>query len=83
MKSYKQAWCALWSAVAAVGFGLPILESSAIGVLLALGLLLVLCWPARQILPVVTPGWPSLTVAVGILAVGVLLGLAPARATPS
>ena len=69
MRTYSQAWRAFWSAVAAVGFGLAVLELSVVGVLLTLGLLLVLCQLARLLLPDLTPGWPSLTVAFGILAV--------------
>ena len=69
MRTYKRAWCVFWSAVAAVGFGLALLESSAIGALLTLGLLLVICWLGRQALPGVRPGWSSLTVALGMLSV--------------
>jgi hypothetical protein len=69
MRTYSQAWRAFWSAVAAVGFGLAVLEVSVVGVVLTLGLLLVLCQLTRLLLPDVTPGWPSLTVAFGILTV--------------
>jgi len=67
MRTYSGAWNALWLVVAAVGLGLAMLELSVVGVLLTLGLLLGLFRLARHLLPEVTPGWPSLSVAVGIL----------------
>jgi hypothetical protein len=69
MTTYKRAWGTFWSAVAAGGFGLALLEWPAVGVLLTLSLLLVLCWAVRHVLPDQTPGWSPLTAAVGILAV--------------
>jgi hypothetical protein len=46
-----------------------VLEWSAIGVLLTLGLLVLVCWLVSHLLPDAVPGWQSLPVAVGILAV--------------
>ena len=69
MRTYNRAWSAFWSVVAVVGLGLAMLESSAIAALLTLGLLLALAWLVRHLMPDLMPGWPSLTVAVGILAV--------------
>src|SRR3954451_5521418 len=67
MRTYSRAWNALWLVVAALGLGLAMLELSVVGVLLTLGLLLGLVRLTRQLLPEVTPGWPALSVAVGIL----------------
>ena len=93
MRTYQRAWCAFWSAVAAVGFGLAVLESSAIGALLALGLLVVICWLGRQALLTLRPGWSSLTLALGMLTVwsfcwvspslGLLVVMAAALSSPT
>ncbi|MCW2847334.1 MAG: hypothetical protein JWR90_1308 [Marmoricola sp.] len=69
LTTYKRAWGAFWSAVAAGGFGLALLEWPAVGVFLTLGMLLVLCWSVAHLLPDQTLGWSPLTAAVGILAV--------------
>jgi hypothetical protein len=69
MKIYNRIWSAFWSVAAAVGLGLAMLESSAIAALLILGLLLALAWLVRHLMPDLMPGWPSMTVAIGILAV--------------
>jgi len=68
MRTYTRAWSAFWSVASAVGLGLAILESSAIAALLTLGLLLALAWLVRHLMPELMPGWPSTTVALGILA---------------
>lgn len=78
MRTYIRAWSAFWSVVAAAGLGLAMLESSAIAALLTLGLLLALAWLVRHLMPDLMPGWPSTTVALGILAVLSFSGVVPA-----
>jgi hypothetical protein len=74
---YKRAWSVFWSSVAAVGFAVALLELSVIGVLLTLGLLLLLCGLVRHLFPDASLGWPSLTVAFGILTVGSFCWVSP------
>lgn len=69
MRTYTRAWSAFWSVASAVGLGLAMVESSAIAALLTLGMLLALDWLVRHLMPDLMPGWPSTTVAVGVLAV--------------
>ena len=51
MRLYERAWRGVWCVVAALAVGLAVLEASAIGVLLALGLVFALCWVVRYLLP--------------------------------
>ena len=80
MRLYERLWRGFWAGVATIGVGVGLLAWSVLGVLLALGSLVVLCWLTRQVLANIVPGsltWgttlggllQSLTVAAGILAV--------------
>jgi hypothetical protein len=80
VRLYERLWRGFWAVVATIGVGVGLLAWSVLGVLLALGSLVVLCWLTRQVLANIVPGSPawgttlggllqSLTVAVGILAV--------------
>jgi hypothetical protein len=69
MRRYERAWCCLWLPLAALGVALGVLETSAIDVLLILGLLLTFGGLVRSLLP---PGVSSprpLTLAIGMLTV--------------
>ena len=66
---YTRVWGIFWYVVAAVGLAVALFELSVMGVLLTLGMLLLLCGLVRHLFPYAPPGWPPLTVAVGILVV--------------
>ena len=80
MRVYEKVWRGTCAVVATMGLGVGLLEWSALGVLLTLVPLAVLCWLLRQVFSDVIPGsssWSaspshlrqSLAVAIGILAV--------------
>ena len=80
MRHYEKVWRGTCAVVATMGVGVGLLEWSALGVLLTLVPLAVLCWLIRQVLSDLVPGlssWSaspshlrqSLAVAIGILAV--------------
>ncbi len=71
MRLYERAWRGVWSVVAALSVGLAVLETSAIGVLLVLGLVCALCWVVRYLLPEALRGPHPLTVAIGLLTLAV------------
>jgi hypothetical protein len=89
MRLYERLWRGFWSVVAAIGVGVGVLEWSAIGVLLILGPLVVLCCVVQHLLPDIVPGssrWSatrgglrqSLRVAIGILTVWSFVWVLPA-----
>ena len=71
MRVYERVWRGVWSVVAALAVGLAVLETSAIGVLLVLGLVFALCWVVRYLLPEALRGPPPLTVTIGLLSLAV------------
>ncbi len=77
MRTYHHAWCAFWSTVMVIGVGLAVLQWSAIGAFITLGLLYALCRLVRHLLPHVAPGWLSMRMAVGILSVVALCRVTP------
>lgn len=74
---YTRAWGIFWYVVAVVGLAAALLELSAIGVLLILGMLLLFCALVRHLFPDVPARWPPLTVAVGILTAESLSWVSP------
>ena len=69
MRRYERVWCCLWLPVSALGVALGVLETSAIDVLLILGLLLTFGWLVRSLLPSEVSSPRPLTVAIGVLTV--------------
>jgi hypothetical protein len=91
MRVYECVWRGFWFAVMVFGVGLAVLEWSAVGVIVTLVPLVVLCFVVQLMLPVIVPGSAadggarrvlsqSLMVSVGILTVWSLGRVAPALA---
>ncbi len=80
MRLYERVWRGVWSVVAALAVGLAVLEASAIGVLLVLGLVFALCWVVRYLVPDALRGPHPLTVTIGLLALRCTAGC-PCRST--